>query len=257
MSDAKPTWDPVQYTKFADLRGRPADELLARSPANAPLHVFDLGCGNGAVTRRLRRRWPAARITGIDSSAEMLAGAQELDPTIAWREADIATWAPSHPVAVIFSNAALQWLPDHARFFPRLLGFLSPGGCLAVQMPRNHQAPSHRLIREAGTEWADKILPNLRDEPVAEPNVYYDILAPHAALVDIWETAYLQVLRGEDPVTEWVKGTALRPVEQALTATEWREFLKRYSKLVARAYPPRPDGATLLPFRRLFLVARR
>ena len=252
-------WDPAQYLKFAGHRLRPALDLLDGIDLAAPAHVYDLGAGAGNVTRLLRARWPEARITGVDDSAEMLAKAAAESPDITWQQADLGTWRPSHPADLIYSNAALHWLPDHAKLFPKLLDGLAPGGVLAVQIPRNFSAPSHTSISEAalGGPWRAKLEPLLRPAPVAEPDFYYGLLAPKAKSIDMWETEYVQALEGKDPIKEWVKGTWLRPLLDALAGQERDEFEAAYARLVARAYPPRADGRTLFPFRRLFMIAER
>ena len=251
-------WDPSQYLKFAGQRLRPAVDLLNRVDVEDPREIYDLGAGAGNVTQLLKARWPNARITGIDESAEMLAKAAVAAPTITWERADLATWRPPRPADVIYSNAALHWLPDHGRVFPALLSGLTPGGVLAVQLPRNFSAPSHTLIADVarGGPWREKLEPLLRPNPTAEPSFYFDVLAPHAALLDIWEIEYLQVLEGDDPVKEWVKGTWLKPLLDALDQPDRARFEARYAELAARAYPRRADGRTLFPFRRLFIVAR-
>ena len=251
-------WDPAQYLKFAGHRLRPALDLLNRIDLAAPAHVYDLGAGAGNVTRLLRARWPNANITGVDDSAEMLAKAAAESPDITWQQADLGRWRPSHPADLIYSNAALHWLTGHERLFPALLEGLAPGGVLAVQMPRNFEAPSHTAISEAALAgpWRTRLESLLRPAPVAEPDFYYDVLAPKVASLDIWETEYLQILEGADPVKEWTKGTWLRPLLDALEEPERGRFESAYAALVARAYPPRADGRTLFPFRRLFIVAR-
>ena len=251
-------WDPAQYLRFADHRLRPAVDLLGRVDLDAPGEVYDLGAGAGNVTRLIKARWPEARVTGVDSSAEMLAKAAAAEPGIRWERADLARWQPPRPADLIYSNAALHWIEGHAQLFPALLGGLAPGGVLAVQMPRNFSAPSHTLIAEAarGGPWRARLEPLLRPAPVGDPAVYYDVLAPHAAALDVWETEYLQVLEGDHPVKEWTKGTWLRPLLDALDEPERGGFEAAYAALVACAYPRRADGRTLFPFRRLFIVAR-
>lgn len=251
-------WDPSDYLKFADQRLRPALDLLARIDAHAPARVYDLGCGTGNVTRLLARRWPAAEITGIDSSPEMLAAAQGADEDggVRWQLADLAAWAPPAPADLLFSNAALHWLDDHAGLFRRLVAALAPGGILAVQMPRNHAAPSHTCMAAAARPWWDRLSPLLRPSPVGDPAFYHDVLAPHAAALDIWETEYLQLLTGDDPVLRWTRSTALAPLAEALDGAARDAFLADYAARLRAAYPRRPDGTTLFPFRRLFIVAR-
>ena len=257
-------WSPRQYLKFAHQRARPALDLLgavmrALSQGAAPRAVFDLGCGTGITTKLLAERWPAARVTGIDSSAPMLARAMAGDGAIVWREADLADWSPPGDADLVFSNAALQWLDNHARLFPRLIEPLRPGALLAVQMPRNYDQPSHENMIAAARSgpWRARLEPILRARPVAEPEDYFDILAPHARELDIWETTYLHALEGADAVFEWTAGTGLRPYLQALEGEDRDGFLAIYGELTRAAYPRRADGRTLFPFRRLFLVARR
>ena len=228
-------------------------------PLPAPATVYDLGCGAGNVTRFLAERWPAATVTGVDGSAAMLRAARAAAPAATWVEADLATWHPQGPADVLFSNAALHWLDDHPRLFPRLVAGLAPGGVLAVQMPRNHGAPSHTEMvaaAEAGP-WRERLRPLLRGRPVAAPSVYHGILAPHVSRLDIWETEYLHVLEGANPVVEWTRGSALKPLLDALDEPDRSAFLTEYSGRVSRAYPAEPDGRTLLPFRRVFIVATR
>lgn len=253
------SWDPAQYLRFADQRLRPAVELLARIPQRSPACVYDLGCGAGNVTRLLRERWPDARIVGVDSSVEMLERAAREAPGIEWVHDDLASWRPPQPADVVFSSATLQWLDGHERLFPELLDSVAPGGAFALQMPRNFGAPSHKLMREvAGSgPWRARLEPLLRSAPVGSPSFYYELLAPRAPSVDVWETEYVHVLSGDDPVLQWTRGTALRPLLAALAPAEREGFEHRYAELLRTAYQKRADGTTLFPFRRLFIVAIR
>jgi trans-aconitate 2-methyltransferase len=228
-------------------------------PAASPAIVHDLGCGAGNVTRLLVERWPAAEVTGVDGSPAMLAAARVVAPAVTWVQADIGAWRGPRPADVVFSNAALHWLDDHSRLFPHLVASLAPGGVLAVQMPRNHGAPSHTAIVAAAQAgpWRERLREVLRERPVAAPTVYHEILAPHVSRLDIWETEYLHVLEGENPVVEWTRGSALKPVLDALQEPERSGFLAEYSSRIAGAYRPGADGRTLFPFRRLFIVAVR
>jgi len=256
-------WNPEYYLKFADHRLRPALDLLAQIPASRPKNIYDLGCGPGTVTRLLCERWPGASVSGIDSSAQMLERAGKEPSDIKWVEADIAGWSPETPADVIFSNAALHWLDDHPNLFPALLSKLAPGGMLAVQMPKNHAAASHVLMADVARAgpWTDLLAPLMREAPVGTMEFYYDLLGPKATSVNIWESEYTQILEGENPVLQWVSGTALKPLLDALDGADkgdWKAaYLAEYSKRLSKAYPPRSDGRTLFPFRRLFMVAIR
>lgn len=251
-----PSWDADQYSLFLDDRTRPARDLLARVEVAAPRRVVDVGCGPGNSTALLVSRWPGAEVVGIDSSPEMIEKARRNLPGVEFVEADLREWAAPEPVDVVYSNATLQWVEDHPRVFERLWGWVAPGGVLAVQMPANFDQPSHRLMRQLASSprWAGKLGGVLREEPVASPATYHRMLSGPGRRVDIWATEYLQVLSGPDPVLEWVRGTALRPVLDVLTGDEAEEFVAAYAAALRDAYPPEGDGTTLFPFRRVFIV---
>ena len=258
-------WDPGQYHRFTDHRLRPALELLDRVPITGASIVYDLGCGSGNVTWVIAERFAGARVAGVEISSEMLAKAAEPPSRIEWIQADIAGWEPERAPELIYSNAALHWIDDHAAFFPRLFGFVAPGGCLAVQMPLSFSMPSHVLMRETlanggvnGSRLGDEALSAaVVRKWVLDAGEYYDLLAPEAASVDIWETEYIQRLEGDDPVLEWVKATGLRPLLNGLDGDDCACFVEVYRERLRRKYPRRADGHTLYPFRRLFMVATR
>ena len=258
-------WDPGQYARFTDHRLRPALDLLARVPITDASFVYDLGCGSGNVTRAIAQRFAAARVAGVDLSSEMLAKAAETPSPIEWIQADIADWESGQAPGLIYSNAALHWVDDHGTLFPRLLRFLAPGGCLAVQMPLSYSMRSHVLMRETlanggvnGSRLGDGALAAaVARKWVLDADEYHDLLAPQADSLDIWETEYLQRLEGDDPVLEWVKATGLRPILNGLGHAERARFIEVYRKRLRQAYPRRAGGHTLYPFRRLFMVVTR
>lgn len=258
-SDIAMSWSPSQYLKFSQPRLRPAMDLLSRVPTAAPRRVYDLGCGAGNVTAALVARWPRAKIIGVDTSAAMLVQAAKALPQVQWVHHSLADWQADAPADVIYSNAALHWLPNHQQLFPALVGAVSPGGVLAVQMPRNFAAASHTLIEATARAgpWLDKLEPLLGAAPVAEPQYYYSLLAPLASSLDIWESEYLQVLSGDDPVKEWTKGTWLTQFLDRLDPAERAAFEADYAQRLRAAYPRLADGTTLFPFRRLFIVLHK
>lgn len=267
---AAPTWDPQQYLRHATHRTRPFHDLLARIgdlPGGAAPRIADIGCGPGNVTALLAGRWPGARITGYDSSREMLAAAEQYaGPTpgggsLEFRRADAGTWTPDEPFDLIVSNAALQWVPGHVDRFPEWLERLTPGGTLAFQVPGNFTAPSHALLAELceSPRWRSRIGDRGREYVhILSPGDYLERLTEFGAeAVDAWETTYVQLLHGDDPVLDWTKGTALRPVLTALEEDRAAvsEFVGQYRDLLRKAYPAGPHG-TVFPFRRIFAVAR-
>ena len=255
-----PTWNSDQYVKFARERTQPAIDLAARVLLEAPAHVADLGCGPGNSTAVLAQRWPAAALTGVDNSPAMLAAARRDLPGHTWIESDIATWSPARSFDVVFTNAALQWVPDHAGLLPRLFACVSPGGAFAMQVPANAQATPHRLMRElaASAAWRSHFARPAREWHVESASFYYDTLAPHAAHVDLWATDYIHVLPNPSAIVEWYRGTGLRPWLDLLPDDATRErFLADYLRLITDAFPRQADGRVLFPFHRLFLVACR
>jgi trans-aconitate 2-methyltransferase len=261
ISPAAPqVWNPKLYLTYEAQRLRPALDLLARVPLTAALRVTDLGCGAGNAIPHLCARFPAAIVTGVDSSPEMLATARAAYSKAAdWLEADAARWQPATPQDLIFSNAVLHWLDGHDTLFPRLMGFLVPGGVLAVQMPNQFDEPSHAVMRDvaANGPWAQALKPLLRPAPVADAQHYFDRLSPVSAHIDIWQTQYVQVMDGDDAVLNWIASTALKPLLEALTPDLVEPFRRTLAEKLRVAYPKRANGKTLFPFKRLFIVAVR
>lgn len=262
MSDASPVWDPGQYNRFEAQRDRAALDLLVRLPEDfAPAEIWDLGCGAGQHAALLKYRHPEAHVHGMDSSPAMLDQARALPVDVAWSVGDIATWAPDRPAELILANASLQWLADHELLFPHLVKVLAPGGLLAVQMPMAWETRHHTLMRETAADgaWASVLASVDTIAPLLPAETYYDLLAPLCDDIDLWSTTYLHVLEGENAVLEWMKGTALRPYLTALAGDPPMRsaFLSALAERLSQAFPQRADGSTLLPFPRLFLVARR
>ena len=261
------SWDPAQYARFGDERGRPFRDLLARVGATEPALVVDLGCGNCPLTLTLHERWPDADVIGLDSSSEMLEAARRLDAdgSVRWVRADLRDWDPASldkAPDVVVTNATLQWVPGHLDLIRRVVSALAPGGWFAMQVPDNFEAPSHAFMRDAAAAHrrSAALLPAVSRLVVERPEIYLELLAGLECEVDVWSTTYLHVLDPagdvEDPVLEWVRGTGLRPVLAVLTdSAERAEFLDDYRARLREAYP-RTAAGVVMPFRRTFAVAR-
>lgn len=253
------SWSASQYTKFENERTRPVRDLLSAVPAQQVKRAVDIGCGPGNSTEVLAARFPGAAVSGLDSSADMIAAAKKRLPQFSFDIAGVEDWADPGPYDVILANAVMQWVPDHTRVFPQLVAKLAPGGSLAVQMPNNLDEPAHILMRETVNTgpWAQK-LAGIERTAREDARWYYELLKPLCANVDVWRTTYHHVMAGGAAgVVEWFKGSALRPFLDALEKDEQPEFLRIYEEKVARAYKALPDGSVLLPFPRLFVVATR
>ena len=254
MSD----WNPELYARFADERARPIVDLLARVPLANPARIVDLGCGAGASTAPLLARWPLAEVLGIDTSPAMIEEARAKVPGARFEIADGAEWAPREPVDLVFSNATLQWIPDHATLLPKLMGWLAPGGVLAVQMPDNLAEPSHALMREVAAEAPfAALLAQAAGARTALLSVAetWEVLAPRAVTIEQWRTTYVHPLQGATKIVEMVRSTGLRPFLDPLGEAMRGEYLARYTALVAAAYPATADGRVMFRFPRLFFVA--
>lgn len=259
MPATKPTWDPARYLAYADERSRPFGELLARVPADADRvrTVVDLGCGPGHLTPLLTSRWPGATVHGLDSSPEMVEAARRRGDGATYDVADLRDWlAGDERADVLVTNATLQWVPDHLALLPALVDHVTPGGWLAIGVPANFDEPSHVLREQLAAE-----------EPYAEhtggvaspaapgARAYHESLTALGCAVDAWETTYLHVLAGEDPVFTWISGTGARPTLQALPADLRPGFESELKARLRAAYPPGPAGV-VMPFRRVFVVAQ-
>ncbi len=253
------SWDPLQYGRFTDHRSRPFFDLTARIHAE-PRRVIDLGCGSGELTAALAVRWPNATVEGVDASESMLTQAAAGGFRVDFQQADLTSFIPGPSYDVVVSNAAYQWVEGHESILTAIAADLPAGGWLAIQVPGNFDASSHRIIREVVAEerWAAALGPDfaLRHDPVLTPDRYGDLFAAEGLAVDTWETTYNQVLPGADPVLEWVKGTALRPVLDRLSASNAADFLEELGTRLRAAYPARSYG-TVFPFRRFFAVGHR
>jgi trans-aconitate 2-methyltransferase len=257
-------WDPGQYRQFGGERSRPFYELIDQVGATSPRHVVDLGCGPGELTVGLSRRWPSADVLGVDSSAEMISAANQVlaglpaGTHLRFELQDARDWQPDQPVDVLMSNALLQWIPDHDKLLIRWARQLADGGWLAFQLPGNYDQPSHLELRElaAAPRWRPLLAGVELNRQAASPAEYLDLLASEGLEVNAWETTYLHVLTGDDPVLRWYLGTGLRPVLGALDQDQAAEFLAEFGAAMRRAYPAARYG-TVLPFRRVFVVAER
>ena len=250
-------WDPDRYLAYADERGQPFVELVARVGAVDPAVVVDLGCGPGNLTALLAERWPHASVRGLDSSPEMVESARSRSvEQVAFEVADLRDWAAGDEQAdVLVSNATLQWVPDHLDLLPALVDRVRPGGWLAFQVPGNFGEPSHTIRAELAAEapYAEHTR-GVAAPSSHDPVVYLEALAALGCTVDAWETTYLHVLHGEDPVFTWVSGTGARPTLQALPDDLRAEFEEEFRRRLRAAYPDRGHGV-VLPFRRVFVVA--
>ncbi len=251
-------WDPENYLTFAGERGRPFVDLLARVGADEPRSVLDIGCGPGNLTALLEKRWPSAQVAGIDSSEEMIERARTDRPGLDFAVEDVREYVASKPapVDVIISNAALQWVPGHLDLLPGLVSAVRPGGWLAFQVPGNFDQPSHTICHElAASPPYDEATRGV-DRPAAhDAETYLRALQSLGCAVDAWETTYLHVLTGPDPVFTWVSATGARPTLEALEQDLRPAFEAEYKKRLRAAYPDEGEGV-VLPFRRVFVVAQ-
>jgi trans-aconitate 2-methyltransferase len=248
-------WNPEAYARFRGLRLRPALDLMAQVGDLPAGDVVDLGCGDGAAAEALAARF-GRRLIGVDASPAMLAKAEGYDAKV---QADIATWLPETPPALIFSNAALQWLPDHPHLIPRLAAMLARGGWLAVQMPMQSMAPSHRFLRDLSASMFPAKFDFAGYQPPVQRAEDYCAWLRNLGEVNVWESLYVQQLPADaslHPVRAFTRSTAMRPFLDQLTEAEAEAFCARYDTALAAAYPLQADGTVLFPFRRVFFTVQ-
>jgi trans-aconitate 2-methyltransferase len=248
-------WDAERYDRYEAERARPSRELIARIPLRAPRRILDLGCGSGLSTIELRRAFPKAELVGVDLSPDMLKAAAKRLKGVTFREGDARNF-DSSGFDLVFSNALLQWVPDHLGVVARLASALPKGGVLAFQLPDNEEEPSHRLMRAVAA------MPTFRGlsiggarEEIGTFADYDSALSPPCDEVDIWRTVYAHRFASADDIVKWVEGSGLRPYLDPLDADKRAAFLAAYRQGVAEAYPAQRNGAVLFPFPRLFAVA--
>ncbi len=254
-------WDAGQYLRFGGERARPFFDLIAAVAATEPGYVADLGCGPGNLTAALARRWPGATVVGVDSSPEMIKAARASAADggrLSFELGDVRDWHPQRPVGVLTCNAVLQWVPGHDELLLRWADLLAPGGWLAFQLPGNFGEPSHAIVTElaASPRWRTLLADAELNRQAGDAAGYVELLARPGYQVDAWETSYLHILPGENPVLEWTKGTTLRPVLAALDDEQAAAFTSEYAERLTEVYRPRPFG-TIFPFRRVFTVVHR
>jgi trans-aconitate 2-methyltransferase len=255
-----PDWNPELYLKFSDQRARPASDLIAQIKLNNPARIIDVGCGPGNSTAQLNKRWPQARLAGLDNSPEMLAQARQKNPGWTWIDATIEHWTPDAPYDLVFSNAALHWVGDHGTIFPRLLSYVASGGALAVQMPNNFHSPVHTAMKEvaASPRWNAVLGPAEEHFGVESPAFYYNALRPSASLLNIWEADYLQIMDGPRAILEWIRSTGMRfYLERLHDETERMAFESDCLDRIEQAYPANDAGKSLFPYKRMFVIAYR
>lgn len=253
-------WDADLYRRFEAERTLPCRDLVHRIDLAAPARIVDLGCGPGNSTAVLRERWPSAGVTGVDSSPEMLRKARASWTSGLWIEADLTRWDPREPFDLVFSNAALQWLPDHPRAVRRIWAWVAPGGALAFQVPARPSPPAGwlRALAAVGARppWNGQFPADPIEGNVLPLSGYFDLLAPEARRVELWDTEYDHILPGPDAIVEWTKGTGLRPwLDRLSEGSERDHFLAEYARAVAQEYPTRDHGAVVFPFLRRFVIA--
>jgi trans-aconitate 2-methyltransferase len=249
-------WDPKQYNKYFKERNRPAIDLINQIPENKYQSIIDLGCGDGVITNYLHNKYNPKHIVGLDSSSSMLEQAKQISYKIDWQLSNIGNFTGNYDL--IFSNSALQWLDNHEKLFNHIIS--STNSTIAIQMPNNFNSPSHTLLVDTILEYPkfkNKLITTIRQEPVHNKNFYYDILYKDLATIDIWETQYLHQLEGDNPILEWVRGTALVPIKSKLNPDEYQEFEDIYNQKLLSVYKPQTNGITLFPFNRIFILGTK
>lgn len=252
-------WNSSQYLKFGAERTQPAIDLANRISMEAPAKAADIGCGPGNSTEVLARRFPGAQIIGIDNSPEMIETVKRNHPEFDFRFCDAGRdlqLLGEGTFDVVFSNACIQWIPNHPKLLRDMMSLLRPGGVLAVQTPMNENEPIHRIIGEVvrSEKWAarfpaPRIFYNLPQEE------YFDLLSGLSSDFTLWQTTYFHRLKSHEDIMEWYRGTGLRPYLSVLPDTERPTFEREIFSRVVSAYPKQKNGEIIFRFPRFFFLA--
>ena len=260
MNDAAGSWNPDTYLWFERQRTLPATDLAARIEVAQPERVIDIGCGPGNSTAVLRRKWPHAAVTGLDSSEEMIRKARAQYPDTDWVHGDARAWTPDQSYHVIFSNAALQWMPDQQGIIRKLFAALVPGGALAVQVPADVDTPLRRAVMTIAdrAQWRTRMSGCASLITYRDASFYYDILSALSQRLELWTTTYTHVLDSHQELIDWYTSTGMKTYLARIQAEEEKTAFKRQVLDECRpGYPQHPDGRILFPFPRLFFVVYR
>jgi trans-aconitate 2-methyltransferase len=254
----KNDWNPEQYLKFDEERTRPSIDLVARIPIDNPSSIIDIGCGPGNSTQVLARRWPGCKIVGVDNSPAMIERAKKDYPRQEWRILDAGKDEIEGTFEIVFSNATIQWIPNHADLLKKFHGLLTKKGIIAIQIPLFWDMPIGKTIANIATSerWSP-LTGRVSDLfSIHDPSYYYDKLSELSGSIDIWVSDYFHVLDSHVSIFEMIRSTGLRPyLERLRTEQEKNEFEGAVLREIARDYPLQKNGRVLFPFKRLFFVA--
>lgn len=253
MSD----WNPNLYMQFRSERTQPSIDLIAKIKSVEPRSIIDIGCGPGNSTKELVNRWPKAKITGLDSSSAMIKKAEQDYPNQEWIVADALDYEPASEYDIVFSNAVIQWIPDHENLLKKFYGILSGNGLVAIQIPLFWDMPLGKIINETADDnrWKEK-LEGISDLfTMHNYSFYYDHLSNLFDSIDIWETHYFHILDSQIAILEMMRSTGMKPYLDKLDKNLDKEkFEKKVLIGIEKAYPKQKNGKVLLPFKRLFFI---
>ena len=256
-----PDWNPSQYLKFKNQRTQPTIDLVNRIDVEQPKRIIDIGCGPGNSTAILQNCWPNAEVFGLDNSPAMLEKAKTDLPSVEFSLKDTSDdLTVLGEFDVVFSNAALQWMPSHETLIQRLFNLVSDGGVLAVQVPFARDLPIYITIREMiqKVHWESYF-----KEPPLYPKHYdyhhfYEIISEISSEIEIWQTEYVHEMDSHEAIMEWYKGSGMLPYLEMLPVDMAREeFCMEYLHHLTKKYPVESNGKVLLPFPRIFFIARQ
>lgn len=253
-------WNSAQYLKFKAQRTQPAIDLAARINIENPLDIIDIGCGPGNSTSVVKKRFPNVHAVGADFSENMLEAARRDNPDCDFIKLDVSGDLSEFKgkYDVVFSNACIQWVPDHAALLPSLFSMLRKGGVLAVQIPFNFEEPIHQIIGRivSSTKWNEKF-----ENPsiffTLSEGEYFDILSEMTNNFELWKTVYFHRMPSIDSIIEWYKSTGLKPYLEVLSDDEKEEFITDIKEELVREYPAQKNGEIIFRFPRFFFTAKK
>ena len=255
MSD----WNSEQYLKFKKDRTQPSIDLANRLDFKKPQRIIDIGCGPGNSTAVLKKRYPDAYVLGVDFSPNMIEKAKSEHSDIDFMLFDATKDFEKldEKFDIVFSNACIQWVPNHKKLLADMMSILNPDGIMAIQVPMNFEEPIHKILSELITDkkWSGRFEPRIFY--TLNESKYFDILSEQTKNFEIWKTIYCHRMPSHQSIIEWYKSTGMKPYLDVLNEEEKKEFTADVLKKVSKEYPVQANGEIIFKFPRFFMLAKK
>jgi len=250
-------WNPELYLKYRNERTQPSIDLIGKIEIGfQPKSILDIGCGPGNSSQAILQRWPNAMLTGIDNSVNMIEKAKTSYPNNIWIVADASKYTSNTKYDIVFSNATIQWIPNHEDLFNKLFNLTNNGGVLAIQVPRFNEMPLATAIQKVANKeiWKEATKGCSELFTYHDDKYYYDLMSSDYKSVDFWQTDYIHILESQHSIIEWIRSTGIKPYLDCLKDEEKPLFENELLTEIKQSYTVQNNGKVLFPFKRLFMI---